>query len=192
MAANPQVPFERDSPDNVKGPQSARKTVVPKRPSSGVPGVLLAILVAGVSLAVIGYYMPRATKKTPPLAAAELPQLSEANQLQVSNLQLAPAPTGDSVTLRGRVMNAGRRPVIGAKVVLRFQDGHGQILQTIAAPMIGVAPSNNALVADEFSKNPLKSYDTRSFEVTVSEVPARWNHTMPEMKIVTVSAAGNR
>ena len=192
MATNPQVPFERDSAGSAKGPQLVPKTGVPKRPGSGVPGVLLAIIVAAVLLAGVGYYMPRAPRKTSAPAAAELPRQPGGNQLQFSNLQLTPAPTGDAVTLRGQVINTGGRPIIGANVVLRFQDAQGQILQTIAARMIGLAPSNNALVADEFSKDPLKSNDTRPFQITVTEVPDGWNHAMPELKIVRVSAAGNR
>jgi hypothetical protein len=88
-------------------------------------------------------------------------------------------------------MNTGGRPVVGTHVVLSFRDGQGQILQTITAPMVGLAARDGALVADDFSKDPLQPNDTRPFEVTASQVPAGWNHTMPEMKIVTVSAARN-
>ena len=192
MATNPQVPFERDSGGSDKRPQLVPGTSAPKRPSSGVPGVLLAIIVAAVLLGVIGYYMPRSPKKTPPPAAAEVPQQPGGNQLQFSDLQMTPAPTGGAVTLRGQVMNTGGRPVIGVSVVLSFQDAQGRILQAITAPLIGLTANKNALVTDEFSKDPLKPNDTRPFEVQVSQVPAGWNHTMPGMKVVTVSAEGNR
>ena len=192
MATNPQVPFERDTAVSEKRPQLVRGNGAPKRPSSGVPGVLLSIIVAAALLAVIGYYMPRAPKKTPPPTAAEFPQQPGGNQLQFSNLQMAPAPTGGAVTLRGLVMNTGGRPVIGAHVALRFRDSQGRILQTLAAPMIGMAAKNNNLETDEFSRDPLKPNDTRPFQVTASQVPAGWNHTTPEMKVVTVSAEGDQ
>ena len=173
MATNPQVPFERDTAVSEKRPQLVRGNGAPKRPSSGVPGVLLSIILAAALLAVIRYYMPRAPKKTPPPTAAELPQQPGGNQLQFSNLQMAPAPTGGAVTLRGLVMNTGGRPVIGAHVALRFRDSQGRILQTLAAPMIGMAAKKNNLETDEFSRDPLKPNDTRPFQVTASQVPAR-------------------
>jgi hypothetical protein len=192
MATNPQIPSERNPVDSEKRPQLVPGREAPKRPSSAVPGVLFAIVVAAVLIAVIGYYMPRTPKVTPPPSAAEVPQQPVPNQLQFSSLQITPAPTGGALTLRGQVTNTGGRPVIGATVVLSFQDAQGRILQALTAPMIGMAARDNALVTDEFSKDPLKPNDTRPFEVTVSQIPAGWNHTMPEMKIVTVSAEGNR
>ena len=192
MATNPQVPFERDDAGNEKRPRLVPGTGTPKRPGSGVPGVLLAVVVAAALLAVIAYYMPRAPKKTPPPTAAEIPQQPGTNQLQFSALQMTPAPTGGALTLRGQVMNTGGRPVIGANVVLGFQDAQGRILQTITAPMIGMSAMDNSLVTDEFSKDPLKPNDTRPFQVQVSQVPAGWNHTMPRMRVVTVSAEGSR
>ncbi len=192
MATNPQFPPEPRKSNAEKRPQLVSESGARKRASSAVPGVLFAIVVAAALIAVIAYYMPRAPKKTPPPTAAEVPQQPTANQLQFSNVQMTPAPTGGAVSLRGQVMNAGSRPVIGATVVLSFQDAHGRILQTISAPMIGMTTKNNDLVTDEFSKDPLKPNDTRPFQVTVSQVPAGWNHTMPGMKVVTVSAEGNR
>ncbi len=58
--------------------------------------------------------------------------------------------------------------------------------------MIGMAAKNNNLETDEFSRDPLKPNDTRPFQVTASQVPAGWNHTTPEMKVVTVSAEGDQ
>jgi hypothetical protein len=192
MATNPQIPSEPGRMGNDKGPQLVPGMGATKRPGSGVPGVLLAIIVAAALLAVIGYYMPRAPKKTPPPTAAQLPQQPGANQLQFSHLQMTPAPTGGALTLRGQVMNTGGRAVIGATVMLGFQDAQGRVLQAVSAPLIGMAARNNSLATDEFSKDPLKPNDTRPFEVSVSQVPAGWNHTMPEMKVVTVSAEGNQ
>lgn len=193
MATNSQLPSEPRTPRSDKRPQLVPGTGSPKRPSSGVPGVLFAIVVAAALIAAIVYYMPRAPKKAPAPTAAQVPQQPVPNELQFSQLQMTPAPTGGEITLQGEVMNTGNRPVIGATVALSFENAQGRVLQTVTAPMIGMASTpGGTLVTDEFSKDPLKPNDTRPFHVTVSPVPASWNHSLPEMRIVTVSAEGNR
>ncbi len=191
MATNPRIPSGPSSPENEKRPQLVSGPS-PKRPGSGVPGLFFALVVAAALIAAIVYYMPRAPRKTPPPSAAQVPTQPVANQLQFSGMRITPAPTGGAVTLQGLVMNTGNRPVIGATVQLTFQNAGGTVLGSVTAPLIGMAQKQGTLETDEFSKNPLKPNDTRPFQVTASQIPAGWNHTMPQLKVLTVSAEGNR
>ncbi len=112
------------------------------------------------------------------------------NELQFTNMQLTMAPTGGALNLDGQVMNTGTRPIIGAELQLTFRDASGRILGSATAPMIGMTKQGSSLVRDDFSKDALKPNDARPFRVTVNQVPAQWNHALPEMKVLTVAAEG--
>ena len=96
------------------------------------------------------------------------------------------------MTLDGQVMNTGATPVLGAVVQLTFRDGGGRVLQSMNQPLMGMARHGNTIAPDEFGTDPIKPNQPRLFRVTVSPVPAEWNHSMPEMKVLTVSTEGNR
>jgi len=188
MATNPRIP---SNPENMTEPK--RPELVPsrpKRPNSGLPGVLLAIIVAVALLAAIVYYMPRAPKKSPPPTAAQVPVQPGANELQFTQLQMTTAPTGSGMNLQGQVMNTGKRPIIGVVAELRFRDASGKILGNIPAPIEGMAKHGANLQADAFANDPLKPNDSRPFRISVDQAPAGWNHQLPEMRVLTVSAAG--
>ena len=191
MATNPRIP-SNDVATKEKRPQLVPGPGLPKRPGSGVPGVLLAIIVAAALIAAIVYYLPRAPKKAPAPTAAQVPMQPGANQLEFSQLQMALAPTGGAMTLDGQVTNTGNRPIIGATAMLTFHNAGGAVVGTVTAPLIGMAKKGQSLATDEFSSDPLKPNDTRPFRLTVSQIPAAWNHTMPGMRILTVSAEGGR
>jgi hypothetical protein len=114
------------------------------------------------------------------------------NELQFTNLRMSLAPTGGALNLEGRVMNTGTRPIIGAELQLTFRDASGKLLSTTTAPMIGMKSEAQSLVRDEFPRDPLKVNAVRPFAVTVSQVPAGWDHKMPEMKVLTVASEGGR
>jgi hypothetical protein len=153
---------------------------------------MLAIIVAAVLIGAILYYFPQAPKKTPPPTAAQAPVQPVSNELQFSNLQMTMAPTGGAMTLDGRVMNTGNRPIIGATALLSFRNPGGAVLESISEPLMGMAKKGQDLVRDDLANDPLKPNDARPFRVTVSRIPVGWNHAMPEMKVTTVAAEGNR
>lgn len=191
MATNPRIP-----PDTSNRAETQRPRLVPgqpKRPGSGFPGVLFAIVVAAALLAAIVYYMPRAPKKTPAPTAAQVPTQPAGNQLQFSNLHVALAPTGGAMTLDGQVMNTGNRPILGASVQVSFLGSDGRVLGNVVRPLAGtVVEGNGAMRSDSFATDPLKPNATRAFRVTVSPVPAGWNHALPNLTVLAVSEEGNQ
>lgn len=105
---------------------------------------------------------------------------------------MALAPTGGSLNLDGQVMNTGDRPIIGSMVQLTFRNASGAIVGTATSPLEGMTDKDQTLISDAFATDPLKPNDTRSFRVRASRIPAGWNHNVPEMTVLTVSAEGNR
>lgn len=190
MATNPRVPSDsRDTGEN-RRPELVPPS--PKRPGSGLPGVLFAIAVAAALIAAIVYYMPRAPKKSPAPTAAQAPVQPNSNQLQFTNVHLGIAPTGGAMTLEGDVMNTGARPVLGASVQVSFRDAGGKVLGNVVQPLEGMVNKGSSLQSDSFGTDPLKPNQTRPFRVTVSPVPAGWDHNLPSLTVLTVSAEGNR
>jgi len=187
MATNPRIP---DNPQTRQGTRPELVPPPPKRPGSGLPGVLFSLLVAAALIAAIVYYMPRAPKKSPAPTAGQSPVQPTANQLQFSALHLALGPTGNEMTLQGQVMNAGNRPIIGTSVQLAFVGANGKVVGTVIQPLEGMAEKGGVLQPDELGTDPIKPNQTRAFRVTVSPVPAGWNHQLPQMTVLTVSAEG--
>jgi hypothetical protein len=190
MATNPRIPSDPHTVPEQKRPELVPPQ--PKRPNSAMPGVLLGIIVAVALLAAIVYYMPRAPKKSPPPTGAEVPIQPGSNELQFTELQLAMAPGGTGMNLQGQVMNTGNRPIIGIVAALAFRDASGKVLASVPAPVAGMAKKGANLQPDPFANDPLKPNAARPFRITVEQVPAGWNHQLPEMRVVTVSAAGGK
>ena len=189
MATNPRIPPDSRDTRQAKGPELVPP---PQRPTSALPGVLFAIVVAAALIAVIAYYMPRAPKKSPPPTAAQVPVQPNGSELQFTELHIATAPTGGAATLEGQVMNTGSRPVIGVVTELSFRDKGGAVLANIQAPVEGMTKKGTSLQPDAFANDPLKPNAARPFRITVEQVPSGWNHQMPGMQVVTVSAAGGK
>ena len=192
MATNPRIPSETPDVEHRKRPELVPGQPLAKRPGSGVPGVLLAVIIAAALLAAILYYMPRAPKTASAPTAAQVPVQPAGNQLQFSALHMSVAPTGGALNLDGQVMNTGDRPVLGAIAELSFRDAAGKIIENIRSPLMGMAQNGNVLETDGFATDPLKPNATRPFRITVDRVPAGWNHQLPEMKVATVESEGNR
>jgi hypothetical protein len=100
MATNPRIPTDQEKGPQLVRPDSELKN--PNPPSSGFPGVLIAITVAVVLLGAAMYYLPRAPKRTPPPSAAQVPIQPTGSQLQLSHLESSMAPTGGAMYLDGR------------------------------------------------------------------------------------------
>jgi len=186
MATNPRIPPEpRNSGD--RKPQ-----IVPPRPERKLAGanggVIFALLVAAALIAAIVYYMPRAPHKSPAPTGSQAPIRPSSNQLQFSNLNLKLGPANTEVSLQGIVMNAGNRPILGSTVQLNFMDSNGKVVASVIKSLQGMSEQNGVLQTADFGTHPLQPNQSRPFQVVVSPVPGGWNHALPSMTVLTVSA----
>lgn len=189
MATNPRIPEQKEPPRG--GP-----TIVPKpeRPSSATPGVLLAIVTALLLLAAIVYFVPRAPKSVnhAPIGAT-MPTQPVPGQLQISNVKMSTAPTGGALNLDGRLSNSGTTDISGVMAEVDFPLGNGQ-MAAVQDPVQGIAISrgtnNTGRVTgdtEDLTKSPIKPGETRPIRITVSQVPAQWNHEIPQVKVITTT-----
>lgn len=188
MATNPRIPEQKEPPRG--GP-----TIVPKpeKPSSATPGVLLAIVTALLLLVAIVYFVPRAPKSVnhAPIRAT-MPAQPVPGQLQISDVKMSTAPTGGALNLDGRLSNSGTTDVSGVMAEVDFPLGNGQ-MAAVQAPVQGIAVSNGTNTGkitgdtEDLTKAPIKPGETRPVRINVSQVPAQWNHQIPQVKVTTTT-----
>jgi hypothetical protein len=191
MATNPRLPHdERD--EERKQPQLVPNTdeLQPKRPGGGLAGVLLGILVAVILLGVLAYFLPRMPKDRPPASGAEVPAQPVAGELQLQGMQLIAGPTDGSYYLDGNVTNTGPHSVTGIMADVKLRNSQNQVVLDVQRPLQGMATQNHSLVSDPLAKDPIKPNDTRTVRLSLNEIPSDWNHNLPDIQIVTVTAEG--
>lgn len=189
MATNPRIPPEETEH---KQPQLVPNVdrLKPRRPGSGAPGMLIAILVAAVLLGVVLYFMPRNPKQAPSAAGAQVPAQPVPGELQLGAMQLVAAPTGNSFYLDGRITNTGPHEITGILAEVKLRGQQNEVVEDGIHPLEGMKTQGNDLVPDAFANDPMKPGQTRSFRLHVDQVPTSWNNNLPEVRITTVTAAG--
>lgn len=185
MATNPRLPDQYTPPR----PESELK---PAPPSSPAPGVILAIVVALLLLGAIFYFMPRAPRATgggP--AAATVPNQPVAGELQISHTNMTMDPTGQSLNLDGEITNTGQHDVTGILSEISFKTKDGQTL-TADRKVMSLAGGNKkgtqSGTTQDLTVAPIKPGEMRAVRIVVDDIPANWNHQMPEIRFVTVTA----
>jgi hypothetical protein len=58
----------------------------------------------------------------------------------------------------------------------------------IRKPLAGMSKGGVGAVGNEFSRNPIGPQEVRFFRIAVENVPAAWNHEVPDLKILEVKA----
>jgi hypothetical protein len=192
MATNPRIPSTAGIDRPERGPQLVPSSPAPQRPGPGVPGVLAAIAVAIALLVAVVHYMPTLRKRPPVPSAAEIPAQPSDSRLEFSAMHLTSSPAGGALAVDGQVTNAGDHPITGAMARLTFRNASGAVIWTSTSPLEGMINTGETLVRDDFLTDPLQPNDSRPFRIRASRLPAGWNHSMPEMKLMTVSAEGNQ
>ncbi len=187
MATNPHIPSNAVTTKRERGPQLVPAPTAPQRHGSSVPGVVAAIVVAIALVVVIFYVMPKTPMRFSEPSTTEVPTQSASSQVRFTSMRMRSAP-GAGLNLDGQVMNQGDRSILGAMVRLTFRDSSGAVVGTVTSPVEGMTDNSQKLMKDGFSTDPLKPGDTRLFRVSASRIPAGWNHIMPEMTVLAVSA----
>jgi hypothetical protein len=178
MATNPRLPEERD--------------VHPKfrlQPKSRVPWAWLAIIAAAVMLLALIIFLPRSPRTAAPPNAAQVPPQPTGSQIQFTNLKLAPAPTGGAVYLQGALVNTGQTAINGVLVDATFQAANGATLETSRRPVEGLVGGSNA-TTQLLTEAPIKPNESRPVRIAFDHVPEGWNHALPALSLVSVTAVG--
>lgn len=183
MAPNPASTMnERSGPTLV----NARSRVTTRR-SSSLQRRLISTAIALVVLVLMLRYLPSGTKdaqaKAKPAAVQAVPA-----DLHYSALLMSQAPGGEALYLDGMVTNTGNATVTGATAEVQFVDAQGHAIASLQKPLVGMAHGGTDLIRNEFARNPITPNEVRFFRVAVEQVPANWNHELPALKIVTVTA----
>src|SRR5690242_6977315 len=95
MATNPQCPSPREPR---RGPQLAPQ--ITRLKQSRFPWPRLAIIAAALLLVALIVWLPRTPHTQAPPSAAQVPQQPTAQQIQITNLALQPAPVGGAFYLQ--------------------------------------------------------------------------------------------
>jgi hypothetical protein len=156
--------------------------------------VVLAIVTAVLLLAATFYFMPRAPKNLANApAAAVTPAQPVDGQLQISGLKMGTAPTGGAIRLGdGQMTNSGSTEVNGVLAEVDFPMSNGQV-GTVQAPVQGIAVAkglNTGKVTgdtEDLTKSAIKPGETRPIRITVDQVPAQWNHQIPQVQETTTT-----
>ena len=190
MATNPRVPRYEEPPEERKQPQLIPNSdrLKPKRPGGGIPGLVIGIGVALVLLAVLVYFLPRMPKNRPPAAAAEIPAQPVPGELQLQGMQLIAGPDDESYYLDGNVTNTGLHSITGIMADVKLRDVENKVILDVQRPLQGMSIKDHSLVSDPLAQDPIKPNDTRPVRLALNSVPRDWNHNIPQIRIVTVTA----
>ena len=89
--------------------------------------------------------------------------------------------------IEGRLVNQGSTDITGVQVQATFRDANGQALETQLRPVSGIAGSSGADTED-LTKAPIKPNEARPIRIAFDHYPNGWNHQLPDLKVVTVTA----
>jgi hypothetical protein len=183
MATNPKLPDFSDVPPRRPEHEHAKVQTIRK---SKFPWPIL-ILIAGAALliAIFGL-LPRTPHVTTPPTGAQLPQQPTAEQVQLTNLKLAPAPAGGAAYLTALLHNTGNTAITGVQVQAEFIGRNGPVLATLTVPVQGFVGGGNTTTQD-LTEAPIKPNESRPGRIYFEHTPAGWNHQLPELTVTTVT-----
>src|SRR5215472_6110903 len=127
MATNPKMPDFPNAPPRRPGGEHGKVQMIR---TSKFPWPLLALVAAAALLIAIIAVLPRGPHVTGPPSAAQVPRQPTAEQIQLTNVKIVPAPAGDAVYLDAVLHNVGNTEITGAQVNAQFLGKNGQPLGT--------------------------------------------------------------
>ena len=181
MATNPKVPDFPDIPP--RRPENEHGKVRMIR-QSRFPWPIL-ILIAGAALLIaIFAVLPRAPHVTSAPTGAQVPQQPAADQVQLTNLRIAPAPAGGSVYMIGLLHNVGDTTINGVQVQAEFLGRNGPVLETLTVPVQGLV---NRTTPQDLTQAPIKPTESRPVRIYFEHTPTGWNHQLPQLTVTNVT-----
>jgi len=186
MATRPNPPDYPDIPPRPNRDDPAKMQRV--RQSKFPWPILMLIVLAALIIAIISI-LPRGPKTTNAPTNANVPPQPTASQVQLSQLQMVPAPaggarTGGALYLNAVLHNAGTTAITGVQVSATFMGNNGTV-KTVTAPVENMPGASNsqALVTD-----PIKPNESRRVSIYVDRPPTGWDHQPPQITVDNVSA----
>jgi hypothetical protein len=148
---------------------------------------ILTTIAALLLLLIVLKFLPAVSKHSG-VEASRSPVQAFAADLRLSDVQISRPPDGTALYLDGLVTNTGSGKVNSATADVGFHDAHGSLVANVQRPLVGMSHDGTELVHDEFRRNPIKPNEMRFFRVAVEEIPPTWNHELPDLTIVEVTA----
>jgi hypothetical protein len=183
MATNPRTTVSERGPLMVVSPGRRTK----QRQSNPLKRRLLSTAIALAVLVLVLRFLPSQTRK----AQAHIPQpvvQVAPRDLHFSGVQLSRSLGGEAVYVDGLVTNAGIARVTAVTAQLDFYDANGAVVASVQKPLVGMANGGTDLVRNEFARHPIGTNEMRFFRIAVEDVPATWNHEVPVVKPIAVTA----
>jgi hypothetical protein len=181
MATNPKLPDFPDIPKRKSEDHHAKVQIIRK----GKFPWPIVILIAGAALLIaIFALLPRAPHLTKPPTDAQVPQQPTAEQVQLTNLKLAPAPVGGAAYMTAILHNTGSTAITGVQVQAEFLGRNGPVLDTVTVPVQGLT---NGTTPQDLTKAPIQPNESRPIRIYFEHTPAGWNHQLPNLTVTTVT-----
>ena len=189
MATNPKYP---QFPEKDRAPEKVSPVPVDDHAKVDIikkgkfPWPLIAIIVAVAILIALIIWLPSIPQRNPPPSAAQVPQQPTASQIQLTNVNIAPAPVGSALYVAGVLHNQGPTAITGVQVRADFLAAHGQIIGSQSRPLEEVS-GNAETNGGSFAGTPIQPNQARPFRVYFDHIPQTWNHQVPALTVTTVT-----
>jgi hypothetical protein len=180
MATNPKLPDFPDIPPKTEDRHGKVRMIRQSR----FPWPILILIAAAALLIAIFAVLPRAPHVTPAPTGAQVPQQPAADQVQLTNLRIAPAPAGGSVYMLGLLHNMGDTTINGVQVQAEFLGRNGPVLETLTVPVQGLV---NRTTPQDLTQAPIKPNESRPVRIYFEHTPPGWNHQLPQLTVTNVT-----
>ncbi len=184
MATNPKLPDYPEGPPRKSTDDHARVQVIKK---SKFPWPIAGLIAGAVLLIAIIALLPKTPHVAPPPTGAQVPQQPTAEQIQLTDMKLTPAPPpGTSLYLTGILHNTGETAITGVQVQAEFMGRNGPALASLTSPVQGVV-GGSADQAQDLTQAPIKPNESRPIRIYFDRAPAGWNRQMPQLTVTAVT-----
>jgi hypothetical protein len=181
MATNPKLPDYPDIPPRQPANEHGKVQNIKK---SKFPWPLVILIVGAALLIAIFALLPKAPHLATPPTGAQVPQQPTADQVQLTNIKLAPAPVGGAAYMTALLHNTGNTAITGVQVQAEFLGRNGPVLNTVTVPVQGLA---DRTTPQDLTKSPIRPNESRPVRIYFEHTPAGWNHQLPELTVTTVT-----
>lgn len=181
MATNPKLPDYPEIPKRRSENAHAKVQIIRK---SKFPWPILILIAGAALLMAVFALLPRTPHLTKSPTGAQVPQQPTADQVQLTNLKLAPSPVGGAAYMTAILHNTGTTTITGMQVQAEFLGRNGPVLGTLTAPVEGLV---NRTTPQDLTQAPIQPNESRPIRIYFEHIPAGWNHHMPNITVTTVT-----